>query len=344
MIKRWLFLLLLPLSLLQAHYFNDNLPSGFKANIDISSEQLDLHDLVMIDVHFSYPERFEIIVPNLRDSLRSDEFVKDFSLISEHVSALDIHDGIVSQTISYQLEVWEEGPLFFPLPILRFIQHKENTSIPVEIFPNLLTIDVRAPDNKENKAVIAPLLAFSKHAPIEMNYSNRQNLMEGENVENESLRNQELLQNRVFPWKKLLFCLAVTALLILTFTQLKKWRNKTIPTPQIIDPYQKALDALNLLQSEKLPEKGLFDNFYVRVTDIVRQYIEDAYQIKAPERTTQEFLNEVMQVSCFQEQTKNHLADFLKFADLVKFAKFHPAVKDCNKTIQAAQNFLKGST
>lgn len=63
------------------------------------------------------------------------------------------------------------------------------------------------------------------------------------------------------------------------------------------------------------------DPFFVRLTDTIREYIEQRLRLKAAEQTTEEFLQDLGQrklLTCDQGQK---LKDFLSSADLIKFAR-----------------------
>jgi len=60
------------------------------------------------------------------------------------------------------------------------------------------------------------------------------------------------------------------------------------------------------------------------VSDAVRVYLEERFQLRAPERTTEEFLRDLQKTSVLMAQQKASLAEFLEQCDLVKFARFEP--------------------
>src|SRR5207249_532712 len=70
------------------------------------------------------------------------------------------------------------------------------------------------------------------------------------------------------------------------------WRRKkpTAATESVVPPtaFEIALAALQRLREEN-PPVGVF---YTRLSDVVRRYLEDRFQLRAPERTTEEFLYE----------------------------------------------------
>ncbi|MBI2479853.1 MAG: hypothetical protein HYV60_14835 [Planctomycetia bacterium] len=80
--------------------------------------------------------------------------------------------------------------------------------------------------------------------------------------------------------------------------------------------------------------------FYVRLTAIVRNYIEGTTGVHAPEQTTEEFLREIGAGERFSRDERQRLKDFLESADLVKFARFRPQASDVDESYQRARRFV----
>lgn len=64
--------------------------------------------------------------------------------------------------------------------------------------------------------------------------------------------------------------------------------------------------------------------FGFEVSETLRVYLEDRFHLRAPERTTEEFLVELQTSSALNREQKQSLADFLQGCDLVKFARLEP--------------------
>jgi hypothetical protein len=80
---------------------------------------------------------------------------------------------------------------------------------------------------------------------------------------------------------------------------------------------QKLQEALALIGQPK--------PFVIAVSDAARQYLEERFEFRAPERTTEEFLYELKRTNLLSENQKESLGDFLQQCDLVKFARYEPA-------------------
>ena len=107
------------------------------------------------------------------------------------------------------------------------------------------------------------------------------------------------------------------------------------PTPQ----------ELARLELKRLLRARLADRdvklFYVKLTGVVRRYIERTTGIHAAEQTTEEFLCEMgTRESTFSKLASQKLQQFLESADLVKFAGHQPRQEDVIDSIQRARAFI----
>lgn len=105
-------------------------------------------------------------------------------------------------------------------------------------------------------------------------------------------------------------------------------------------PSQEAQQALDLLVREGLPQQGRYKEFYIRLTSIVRNYIEGTTGLKAPEQTTEEFLVEMRQSRRFNPAQSMRLQEFLEAADMVKYAGQQPALDRIGFSVDRAREFI----
>jgi len=88
------------------------------------------------------------------------------------------------------------------------------------------------------------------------------------------------------------------------------------PIPPHLRARRQLDDALAFISDPKV--------FSILVSDALRQYLEERFDFRAPERTTDEFLYELRETDLLTQDQKDSLAAFLEACDLVKFAKFEP--------------------
>jgi 5'-deoxynucleotidase YfbR-like HD superfamily hydrolase len=101
-----------------------------------------------------------------------------------------------------------------------------------------------------------------------------------------------------------------------------------------------AYRELERLIADDLPGKGRIKEFYQRISDILRRYIENRFGLHAPEQTTEEFLAALGADATLAPSHKSLLKNFLQHCDLVKFARHEPTTEDIQKTFDSCRNFI----
>ncbi|MDD4025357.1 MAG: hypothetical protein PHN85_05480 [Kiritimatiellae bacterium] len=107
-----------------------------------------------------------------------------------------------------------------------------------------------------------------------------------------------------------------------------------------MSPVERAMTELQRLLNRNLPAKGLFKEFYIELTMVVRRYIEREHGIRAPEQTTQEFLAAAASQPAFTPETVAQLKTFLESADLVKFAGREATVDMAEDATSKARTYI----
>lgn len=133
---------------------------------------------------------------------------------------------------------------------------------------------------------------------------------------------------------------AVAAVLAVLAARFLRGRGGREPEPPRQSPEEVAHAALASLLLEELPRRGLFKEFYLRLTGIVRRYIEDTTGIQAYEQTTEEFLRAMRSRALFSPQRSNRLAEFLEAADMVKYAGQEPQAGQVDEATLRAREFI----
>ena len=102
-----------------------------------------------------------------------------------------------------------------------------------------------------------------------------------------------------------------------------------------------AMLELARLEQERLPERGEVEGFFVRLSDVVRAYVERRFAIAAPDRTTQEFLREAAHHPDLAGEHERTIGAFLRSADMVKFAAARPGTDTCDNALAAMRGFVE---
>jgi hypothetical protein len=112
------------------------------------------------------------------------------------------------------------------------------------------------------------------------------------------------------------------------------------PKPEIIlPPHEIALNKLTSLKNEKLWQKGEVKAYQSKLTYIVREYLENRFEVPALENTTDEILRSLKNTDLSQDW-EGKLREMLQMADLVKFAKAQPQADFHDKMMNYAEDFV----
>ena len=130
-------------------------------------------------------------------------------------------------------------------------------------------------------------------------------------------------------WKVLLVLILIAAVGAFVYWWIKIRQKKVIEEEVYKTPIERATVLLNNLEKKELWQKGEVKAYYSELTDIARNYIEEAIQIPAMESTTSELIDGLRQASLkkkmvLSKETIENLEQVLRQADLVKFAKSKP--------------------
>lgn len=139
----------------------------------------------------------------------------------------------------------------------------------------------------------------------------------------------EVSSSNSWIWKLLLVLLLLAGIAAFVYWFLKIRQKKKIEEEIYKTPIEKATSLLNVLEKKELWQKGEIKAYYSELTNIARNYIEEAIEIPAMESTTSELIEGIRVASlkkkmALSQETIENLEQVLKQADLVKFAKSKP--------------------
>ena len=107
-----------------------------------------------------------------------------------------------------------------------------------------------------------------------------------------------------------------------------------------ISAYDVAMARLVKLEDRGLPSAENLDDWYVELSSIIRHYLEDRYSLRAPELTTEEFLQIAQLSGRISASHREFLSVFLNACDRVKFARYEPGQDESQQSIGSARRFL----
>lgn len=110
-----------------------------------------------------------------------------------------------------------------------------------------------------------------------------------------------------------------------------------------VPPWVRALRELDRLVELDLPSRGRHKDFYHKISQLVRRYVEEMFDINAPDQTTEEFLFAVRD-STLLGRHRRVLGEFLAHCDLVKFAPYLPVHDEVHRAVRSCRAFIDSSS
>ena len=155
------------------------------------------------------------------------------------------------------------------------------------------------------------------------------------------------VQDNPFQWSdwSLTFWLSVLMLVLLAicyYLYLRMRDNKPIITHiRIVKkllPHQKAMQQIEPIKAEKMVTAEDSKEYYTRLTDTIRKYIEERYGFSAMEMTSSEIIAKLMETQ--DEGALSELRHLFLTADLVKFAKYSTLINENDMNLVNAIDFI----
>lgn len=282
-----------------------------KLVVRVTPAEPRLSDLVEMDVHVTAPPDVEVKAPAFGQAV-GDFLVRDYSEKKDSTSTPQPGEP-TTHRFRYQLEPVHAGRHLIRSLAIEFIDNRANseakgkTSL-IESDPLEVQITSEFGDKQPDLADLDPMLP-----PRSLNDSSR--------------------------WQWLAIAIAGGLLALGAFW----WRRRTktiVVMPPRRTPEEIAHAELATLLAEQLPARGLVKEFYLRLTGIVRQFIEGTTGLRAPEQTTEEFLRDMRTREVFSAERSARLKEFLEAADMVKYAGQQPDEVQIEMSIERAREFI----
>jgi hypothetical protein len=277
-------------------------------HVRLDRTKINIAQTVLLQFEATVRPDYEIEMPKV------DEVLQDFGLVRWETPGerLDENNDVVT-TYEYQLEPFLSGR--YEIPAFTFTFH-----------------DVNEPETKHELT--------SEPIPVEV-----ASLL-GEDREElviEDIEGVVPMPRRATAWWLWLLVGAGVALAAgggLGWFFLR--RNGRRRIERIFRPaHEIAYARLRVLVAEDLVEAGRIKEFYERISSILRHYIEDRFDLHAPERTTEEFLDELSRTDVLGAMDRKVLSEFLVHCDLVKFAQHDPTTEQIQRTFDLVKDFIE---
>lgn len=277
-----------------------------RIELKLGTDQMLLSELVSMDMTAVIDPEYEMTFPDMTDTL-GDFRIRDWEDGGKKLLA----DGKIQIRRHYRLEPMRDGDL--QIPPLEFQFYKKADA------------DTQA-DRSTLETETIPVTVITT--------------VQGDLSETGIADIEDVVElKRGFPWIwmsaiAVLICAVVGGAYLLRPKKAQQIRKIYRPAHEI------ALEWIRKLAEQRLIEQGRIKEFYERLSNCLRHYIENRFSLRAPEQTTEEFLEEIKTSPVLRGEHKEELKRFLEHCDLVKFAKFQPTKEQNDQSLQMAEQFI----
>jgi thioredoxin-related protein len=148
----------------------------------------------------------------------------------------------------------------------------------------------------------------------------------------------------ILPW---LLLLVLVCALVWAVIRYIRSRKKSEGKEEIFIPVEPAhiiaFRELEILKGQDLWQKGEIKKYYTRLTEILRQYLENRFRVYSLELTSAETLDALVRTGFKKNGSYNDLKSVLTGADLVKFAKYNPIASENEAHFQTSWDFIQAT-
>lgn len=141
-------------------------------------------------------------------------------------------------------------------------------------------------------------------------------------------------------WWIIITLVVLGGFIFVYFKWLRHGRIPLIPVKKPVPPYELAISRLNHLQDQMLWQKGAEKEYYTKLTDILRSYLDGRFGINAMEMTTPQILDAISEKEGASEYSAL-IGAVLNQADFVKFAKARPQADENQRAFANVKQYVE---
>jgi hypothetical protein len=278
-------------------------------NISIESRvdrsTIFIGDVITYSVVIAHDPEVRLLLPALAANLGMFE-IRDYKVYDPENA-----DDQVKEKIEYLISTFDTGEYEIPELMIEYTVADDSTIFTIKSEPITVTVESLNPDEAGDIRDIKPPLLPPPNYGTYITYGS------------------------------ILLILIALAILLLYFLKRRRQGKSLLPRKQkpIRPAHEIAMEELERLVAAGLLNRGEVKEYYIQLSDIIRQYIENRFYIPALEMTTGQLIT-VMSSEGLDEEYIDMMRIFLDQCDLVKFAKYIPTEQENNETTQIAFDFV----
>ncbi len=253
----------------------------------------------------------EVLMPEFGEALERYTIV-DF--VPKQIIALD---GTAKSIQTYKLQPFMSGPQSIPPILVEFIDRRPGSKA--------------SPDDFDSYELLTERIDFTVKSVVPSSASRELKPPQPE-LELTAAKTAKTT------WIAATIILLVGAFILLAF--LGRRFNQRVRKRNAYELARQQLDRLIKDRQSPAPKLSV-DQFYIQISAVIRNYLENRFDVRAPELTTDEFLQLSSAESELSSEHQRLLSEFLQQADIVKFAGIGATEVEVQRSCDLAARFLE---
>ena len=280
-----------------------------KVSATFETSRIYIGDQIRFKVSVDQPADLPLTILSFSDSLK-----KNIEILSAAVDTIRSQEGRIMIEHNYLITSFDTGRYELP-PVYAEIETGSGVKRFYSDYSYLEVVrtDITPPDSAEIFDIIAPY-----NAPITF--------------------------GEILPW--LLLAALIGVLAYFAYRYYKKYKSKTV-VEEVVKPTEPAhiiaFRELENMKKDELWQQGEVKLYYTRLTEILRQYLENRFGVNSLELTTHETLTLLLRSGFRKNVDFENLKQILEGADMVKFAKYNPEASEHEIYFTEACSFVNNT-
>ncbi|MBE9468560.1 MAG: hypothetical protein IMY72_09625 [Bacteroidetes bacterium] len=279
-----------------------------KASVD--TNLILIGDQIKLHFELTQPNNFQVNFPNFNDTI-----IDKIEILERlNIDTVIVNNNLLLLKQDYLITCFDSG--IYEIPEFKFAFKSNNDTLSDTISTRSFYIGVQTMKIDTAQANAIADIKLPIEAPITI--------------------------NEALPY--ILYALAIIVFVLLVIYLIRKRKKHEPILKKKIKPKEPAnviaLRDLDKIKHEKYWQKGKVKYFHSIVTDVLRTYIENRFDINAMEKTSQEIISEFTNSNLLEKKSFEKLKQILSLADFVKFAKLNPLIDENEASLNNAYEFV----
>jgi len=280
-----------------------------KVNATLDTNSILIGQQTTLTMSILTPEKmdldFNLLTDSIPETIEIIEIKSDTSKINDHKS------------INYHFLITSFDSGYYAIPPLKIIYKL-------------------ASDTNVRYAESEPMLLEVRTIPVDLDGE----IKDLKDVLAEPMTFMEFIKRYYLPLIGILTILTLIIVILIRLQRRKKKANQQIEP--LLPPDIEAIEALIKLKEEKLWQNDRVKDYYSKITDILRRYIERRFDIPAQEMVTSEIVG-CANSSGLEKEQVILIEKHFNISDLVKFAKYSPIQIENEEIMDWAFQFIENT-